>query len=412
MIFDDGRVAVRVFAVPAEVNLVRSCVPCARGQVAVLPILVPVVDVVVHALLAVLADAVLFPCSSYELWVHRVHSTRVVLIDEREAGVIERSILFADFAKGYFFSPAVSANSFALVLFQHALTVLCPTLVAGPELLFVAGFARRVCKRFSAVAYHFQSDFSGLDLYGAVEADLFKPRLCLFESHGLQFSKLLSKLVGRDFLPSARAAPFSRMYVHLEGETRRNFYRGGDNVKRALPLTAGAYLVDRVTDDFVFFVVLVHDLVCLQLVHKSRQLVSFGKGVRPLDEKCSPDHFRVYSRTARVLIPPLLCLFLRHHVLFQKQSGERFTVVLEAPGVLHLFWNHVFFTRGETARTNSFDVPPTFVVLKIHGFTNIVDFVKVFFDKLFVVRYIRVGYAFGEKKRSIILPLVRARAGI
>ena len=67
-------VTVAVVAVVAEVDHVPSVVPGASTQITVLSVLVPVVHVKVHALLAVLAYAVLGPRLPYERGVHFVDS--------------------------------------------------------------------------------------------------------------------------------------------------------------------------------------------------------------------------------------------------------------------------------------------------------------------------------------------------
>ena len=68
-------VAVGVVAVVAEVHLVGPGVPVARLQVAVPPVLVPVVDLVVDPLLAVWADAVLLVVLPHDGWIDGVDAS-------------------------------------------------------------------------------------------------------------------------------------------------------------------------------------------------------------------------------------------------------------------------------------------------------------------------------------------------
>lgn len=85
---DDGDVSVGVVAVLAEVGPVGPGVPGAGREIAVPPVLVPRVDGVAHALLAVLADADSASLLANKGRIHRVDSSRIVLVHEREAGVV------------------------------------------------------------------------------------------------------------------------------------------------------------------------------------------------------------------------------------------------------------------------------------------------------------------------------------
>lgn len=76
-------VVVGVVTVVAKVCTKPSGVPRVRIEVRVPSVLVPVVDFVVYSHFAVKADAKLMSSLSYEWWIDRVDSTRVVLINER-----------------------------------------------------------------------------------------------------------------------------------------------------------------------------------------------------------------------------------------------------------------------------------------------------------------------------------------
>ena len=162
--------AVGVVAVVAKVHLVPPSVPVAGFKVAVSPVLVSVVDVVVHSLFAVRAYSVLLVLFDHDGWVDCVDASRVHLVDEWQARMVHALFFVAHCTELYFHSPAVSADPGALVLFQHTFFVLFGTLLALFEVFLCTVLAGCFQEGLAALTDHFQGDDFGLHVHGVVES--------------------------------------------------------------------------------------------------------------------------------------------------------------------------------------------------------------------------------------------------
>ena len=110
-------VAVAVVAVMAEIHFIPSVVSGASAEVAVLSVLMPVVHVKVHPLLTILAYAIFGSGLPNKRGIDFVYPARKVLVDQRQAHVVQSLIFFTYLAKRYFLSATITTDTFLFELF-------------------------------------------------------------------------------------------------------------------------------------------------------------------------------------------------------------------------------------------------------------------------------------------------------